>query len=202
MKKKVILKETQLLKEFVDFALSIMEVQDPYTVGHQKRVNKLAVAIAKKLNLSEDAINNIDISSYVHDLGKLYIPIQILSKPGKLSKVELNFIKQHPQIGSCLWKSIEINNNERIHNIILQHHERLDGSGYPFGLKGKGILKEAQIVAVADVVEAMTSHRPYREALGLEAALKEIQSNEGSLYNKEIVQACIQLFKNEDFQFN
>jgi putative nucleotidyltransferase with HDIG domain len=177
----------------------IVEAKDPYTAGHQKRVSQLAASIAKELNLSQDKIEGIRIASLIHDIGKISIPTEILSKPSKLSDIEFNLIKAHSQIGYDILKSIDF--SYPIANIILQHHERLDGSGYPNHLKGDEILLEAKILSVADVVEAMSSHRPYRPALGIDAALEEISQNKGILYEPEVVDICLRLFKEKGFKF-
>ena len=177
----------------------IVETKDPYTSGHQQRVSKLAEAIARKVKLPEDKIERIRISSLVHDVGKISIPAEILNKPIKLTAIEFNLIKDHSQIGYDILKSIEF--PWPIEKIVLQHHERLDGSGYPRGLKGEDIIIEARIIGVADVVEAMSSHRPYRPALGIDAALEEISKNRGILYDPEVVDICLKLFKEKEFKF-
>jgi len=177
----------------------IVETKDPYTSGHQQRVSKLAEAIARKVKLPEDKIEGIRISSLVHDVGKISIPAEILNKPIKLTAIEFNLIKDHSQIGYDILKSIEF--PWPIEKIVLQHHERLDGSGYPRGLKGEDIIIEARIIGVADVVEAMSSHRPYRPALGIDAALEEISKNRGILYDPEVVDICLKLFKEKEFKF-
>jgi HD-GYP domain-containing protein (c-di-GMP phosphodiesterase class II) len=151
------------------------------------------------MKLPPDKIEGIRIASLVHDIGKISIPSEILSKPSKLSEIEYRLIKNHSQIGYDILKSIEF--SWPIAQIILQHQERLNGSGYPQGLKGDDILLEAKIIAVADVIEAMSSHRPYRSALGINKALEEISINRGILYVPEVVDACIKLFKEKDFKF-
>ena len=177
----------------------IVEAKDPYTAGHQQRVSQLAAAIAKELNLSQDKIEGIRIASLIHDIGKIGLPTEILSKPTKLSDIEFSLIKEHPQIGYDILKSIDF--SYPVANIILQHHERLNGSGYPNHLKGDQILLEACILGVADVVEAMSSHRPYRPALGIDKALVEISQNKDTLYDPEVVDACLKLFKEKGFEF-
>ena len=174
------------------------ERRDPYTAGHQQRVTQLAYAIAKRMNLPQDQSEGIRFAGLVHDIGKMSIPAEILSKPGKLSETEYQLIQAHPQIGYDILKSITF--PWPVAEIVLQHHERLDGSGYPQGLKGDAILLEAKILAVADVVEAMASHRPYRPALGIDAALQEIKQQQGKLYDSSVVEACVQLFA-DDFEF-
>jgi PAS domain S-box-containing protein len=177
----------------------ISESKDPYTAGHQRRVNQLATAIARKMRLSEDRIEAIRFASLIHDIGKIAIPGEILSKPSKLTEIEFALIKEHPKICHDIIK--DINFPWDIASIILQHHERLDGSGYPEGLKDKEILLEAKILAVADVVEAMSSHRPYRPALGIDKALEEISINKGKLFEPKVVDACIKVFKKDGFKF-
>jgi len=177
-----------------------IEARDPYTAGHQIRVTKLACAIAEEMHFSKDKIDSVRLAGSLHDIGKIYVPAEILSKPGKISEVEQNIIKTHSQVGHDILKSIEF--AWPIAKIVLQHHERMDGSGYPSGLKGKDILIEARILAVADVVEAMCTHRPYRAALTIEAALDEISMNKGKLYDVKVVDACLRLFKDKAFKFD
>ena len=176
-----------------------VEKRDPYTAGHQRRVADLARAIASKMGLSKKQINGIRIAGSIHDLGKTCVPADILSKPGRLTEHEFGIIKAHPEVGYDILKSIEF--PWPIAQTIKQHHERLDGSGYPAGLKGKRIIVEARIVAVSDVVEAMSSHRPYRPALGIDMALDEIQKGRGTAYDPDAVDACISLFKTDHFIF-
>jgi len=171
----------------------IAETRDPYTSGHQKNVSQMATFIAQEMKLPKDKIEGIRIASLVHDIGKISLPAEILNKPIKLSKIEYSLIKDHSQVGYDVLKSIEF--PWPIARITLQHHERLNGSGYPQGLKGNKILLEAKIIGVADVVEAMSSHRPYRPALGIDKALEEISQNKGVLYDPEVVDACTKLFK-------
>lgn len=176
-----------------------VEKRDPYTAGHQRRVADLARAIATKMGLSKKQINGIRIAGSIHDLGKTCVPADILSKPGRLTENEFGIIKAHPEVGYDILKNIEF--PWPIAQTIVQHHERLDGSGYPAGLKGKNIIVEARIVAVSDVVEAMSSHRPYRPALGIDMALDEIQKGRGTAYDPDAVDACISLFKTDHFKF-
>jgi putative nucleotidyltransferase with HDIG domain len=178
---------------------NIVEVKDPYTAGHQQRVSQLAVHIAQRLNLPQNKIEGTRIASLVHDIGKISVPAEILNKPTKLTDIEYSLIRDHSQTGYDILKSIEF--PWPIEKIVLQHHERLDGSGYPRGLKGADIIIEARIIGVADVVEAMSSHRPYRPALGIDKALEEIEKNKGILYDPEVVDACIKLFKEKEFKF-
>ena len=178
---------------------NIVEVKDPYTAGHQQRVSKLAMTIAQKMKLPQEKIEGIRVASLVHDIGKISVPAEILNKPTKLTDIEFSLIKDHSQIGHDILKSIEF--PWPIEKIVLQHHERLDGSGYPQGLKGDKILLEAKIMGVVDVVEAMSSHRPYRPALGIDAALEEISTNKGILYDPEVVDICIRLVREKGFKF-
>src|SRR5665648_338603 len=177
----------------------IVETRDPYTSGHQKRVAKLACAIAEEMSLPQDKTEGLYAAGILHDIGKMNVPAEILSKPGRLSEIELSLIKTHPQAGSDIIKEMEF--PWAVSLIVLQHHERIDGSGYPQGLKGDEILLEARIIGVADVVEAMASHRPYRPALGIDKALEEISQNRGILYDPEVVDACLKLFKEKGFKF-
>jgi len=172
---------------------AIVEARDPYTSGHQIRVADLAVSISGVMQLSKEQIEGIWMAGIIHDLGKIQVPAEILSKPGKLTELEIELIKTHPQVGFDLLKDIKF--PWPIAQIILQHHEKIDGSGYPRGLKRDEILLESRILAVSDVVEAMSSHRPYRPALGIEKALKEINQNRGTLFDKEVVNACLKVFK-------
>lgn len=176
----------------IDAIASTMQLKDPYTFSHQQRVTTLAVAIAGELNLSAHYIEGIRLGAMVHDIGKTYIPTQILSKPPPLNAIEFDLIKMHPKAGYDILKKVDF--PWPIPEIALQHHERLDGSGYPSGLMGSGILFEARIVAVADVVEAMSAHRPYRPGLGVDKALVEIIENKGRLYDEKVVEACCNLF--------
>ncbi|MCX7192043.1 MAG: response regulator [Proteobacteria bacterium] len=189
---------TSLLESIAALA-AIVEMRDPYTAGHQRRVAQLAIAIARELRLPEEQIEGIHLASVVHDVGKIRVPAEILSKPGKLTDLEFRLIKEHSQNGFDILKNIEF--PWSIAQIVLQHHERLDGSGYPRGLRAEQILLESRIVAVADVVESMVSHRPYRPALGLDAALDEIEHNKGILFDPVVVNACISLFREKNFRF-
>jgi len=187
------------MKDIIATIGKITETRDPYTSGHQLRVSKLATTIAQEMKLPLNKIEGIRIASLIHDIGKIGIPAEILVKPNKLTEIEFSLIKDHSQIGSDILKSIDF--SWPITQIILQHHERMDGSGYPQGLKSEDILLEAKIVGVADVVEAMSSHRPYRPALGIDAALEEISQNKGILYDPEVVDICLKLFKEKEFKF-
>jgi len=176
----------------------IVEMRDPYTSGHQTRVADLSVAIARELKLPEDHVMYLYIAALIHDIGKIYIPSDILSKPGKLRDIEWELIKIHAQGSYDILKNVDF--PWPVDRIAWQHHERLNGSGYPQGLKGDQILLEAKILAVADVVEAMSSHRPYRAALGVDQALDEITNNKGVLYDPDVVDACLRLFKEKGFK--
>ncbi len=181
----------------VDAMVSTAEVRDPYTVGHQQRVSNIARAIAKEMNLGKDEIDAIRMSGNMHDLGKVNIPAEILSKPGKLSSIEFDLIKMHPTIAYQILKKIEF--PWYIADIVHQHHERMDGSGYPQGLKGNKILLSSRILSVADVVESISSHRPYRPALGIKKALEEIISKRKTKYDPDVVDACARLFYDKNF---
>ena len=182
----------------VQVMVSAVEIRDPYTAGHQMRSADLARAIAAEMNLSQDKIEAIRMACSIHDIGKLSIPAEILSKPKKLSEIEISLIKEHSRNGYEMLKDVE--SPWPLAEIVYQHHERMDGSGYPRNLKGEEILIEARILAVADVVGAMASHRPYRPALGLNAALAEIENNKGTLYDADAVDACLRLFREKGFQ--
>ena len=176
-----------------------VETRDPYTAGHQRRVTTLATSIATEMGRLKELIQGISMAGIVHDIGKIYVPAEILSKPSRLNEVEFNMIRMHCQAGYDILKSVEF--PWPIAQIILQHHERMDGSGYPSCLSGEDILLEARILAVADVVEAMSSHRPYRPALGIDKALEEIAQNKGKLYDPKVTDACAQLFAEGRFKF-
>ena len=177
----------------------IIETRDPYTAGHQRRVALLAKAIAENMNLPEQQVEGIYMVGMIHDVGKISIPAEILSMPRRLTPAEYNLIKNHPQAGYDILKNIDF--PWPIADIILQHHERIDGAGYPKGLIDKEIMLEAKIIMVADVVEAMASHRPYRAAFGLEKALDEIKQNSAILYDADVVEACINVFEKNNFDF-
>lgn len=177
-----------------------VEKRDPYTAGHQNRVAELAVAIAGELGLDPERIQGLQLGGMIHDIGKIYVPAEILSRPGRLSAAEFEIIKSHPEVGYDILKDVKF--PWPVADIVLQHHERLDGSGYPRGLKGDEIILEARILAVADVVEAITAHRPYRAGLGVDVALDEINKNRGKFYDPAIVDACLRLFREQDYQLN
>jgi HD-GYP domain-containing protein (c-di-GMP phosphodiesterase class II) len=182
----------------VQVMVSAVESRDPYTAGHQNRSADLARAIATEMGLSQERIDGIRIAGTIHDIGKLSVPAEILSKPTKLTNIEFSLIKEHARKGYEMLKDVE--SPWPLAEIAYQHHERMDGSGYPRNLKGDYILMEARIMAVADVVESMASHRPYRPALGLNAALEEIENNKGTLYDADAVDACLKLFREKGFQ--
>lgn len=177
-----------------------VEQRDPYTAGHQQRVSSLACEIAKEMGLPEDQIEGICMSGIVHDIGKMHVPAEILSKPGKLTDNEFNIVKTHVQVGYDILKGIEF--PWPVADIVHQHHERIDGSGYPLGLPDDNIIMEARIMCVADIIEAMASHRPYRPALGMDKALEEIARGKGVYYDSEVVNACLKLIKEKGFKFN
>jgi PAS domain S-box-containing protein len=187
------------LEATVGAIANTVEMRDPYTSGHQQRVARLAVAMAREMRLSEHQIQGLYLAGIIHDVGKIDIPSDILNKPGKLSKLQYQLIQGHAQAGYDIVKGVDF--PWPIAQMVRQHHERLDGSGYPQGLKGEEILPEARILAVADVVEAMMSHRPYRAALGIDAALAEIEQGRGRLFDPEAVDACIALFRQRGFGF-
>jgi len=187
------------LHDVINTMAKIVEMRDPYTSGHQGRVAGLAGAIAKEMKLDDSRVEHLVMASSIHDVGKMYVPADILSKPGKLSNIEWEMIKTHVQGSYDILKDLEF--SQPIALMVLQHHERLNGSGYPNGLKGDGMLLEAKILAVADVVEAICSHRPYRPALGLDKALEEISRNKGILYDADVVDICVKLFKEQDYKF-
>jgi PAS domain S-box-containing protein len=176
-----------------------IEKRDPYTAGHQTRVADLTRAIAQEMGLPPERVEGLRLAGTIHDIGKVSIPAEILSKPGRLTKLEFDMIKSHPQVGHDILRDVDF--TWPLAEMVLQHHERMDGSGYPRGLKGEDILLEARILAVADVVEAMASHRPYRSTLGIAAALEEIEKNRGILYDSDVVSACLRLFREKGFNF-
>ncbi len=189
----------KILQDTVTALATTLELRDPYTAGHQHRVAELASRIALEMNMDEETVEGIRIAGILHDIGKIKIPAEILANPARLSKIEFELIKQHSEIGYDLLKNISF--PWPISDIVHQHHERINGSGYPQGLFNESIIIEARIVCVADVVEAMSSHRPYRPALGIQKALEEITINKGILYDPEVVDACLSLFQNQKFEF-
>jgi PAS domain S-box-containing protein len=177
-----------------------VETRDAYTAGHQRRTTDIAGAVAYGMGLSKQVIDGIRMAGLIHDLGKISVPAEILSKPGQISESEFSLIKQHPQAGYEILKGIDF--KWPVADIVLQHHERLNGSGYPYGLKGEEILLEARILGVADVIEAMASHRPYRPALGIDDAFEEITMKRGTLYDPDVVDASIDLFTKRGYQLH
>lgn len=177
---------------------NLLEVRDPYTAGHQQRVARLATALGEEMHLSEERLHALTIASTLHDIGKIYVPAEILSKPGKLNNIEMSLVKTHPEVGHKILKPIDF--PWPVAEIVLQHHEHLDGSGYPYGLVGDDILLEARILTVADVVESLSSHRPYRPTMGLETALEELSRLRGSFYDPQVVDACMALFKRKGYR--
>ena len=198
--KKNLIKLHTVTQGIVNAMITLVETRDPYTAGHQKRVAELSIEIAKQMNLPTEQINCLYLSALLHDIGKIIIPSEILNRPGQLTEAEYKIIKSHPEVGYDILKSIPF--PWPIAKIVLQHHERLDGSGYPAGLKGNQILIESKILAVADVVEAISSNRPYRPSRGIEKALEEIVKNKGKLYDEKVVQICVQLFSEGNFCFD
>lgn len=188
------------LRETVKALTLTAEKRDPYTVGHQQRVTQLAISIAREMECSDNIIQGIETAGVLHDIGKVGVPIEILNKPGKLNDLEMALIKNHPQIGFEILQNIPF--EFPVAQTVLQHHERYNGSGYPLGIKGEDILIEARIMAVADVVEAMASHRPYRPSVGVEHALDEIRHNRGILYDPQVVDSCLKLFEQQQFSFD
>jgi PAS domain S-box-containing protein len=171
---------------------ALVEMRDPYTAGHERRTADLVAAIARELGLSEDEIETLDLTARMHDIGQIAVPAEILTRPGKLTDNEFTLIKAHPQVAYDILAPIDF--GRPVAEVILQHHERLDGSGYPKGLRGDAIMLEARILAVADVVEAMSSHRPYRPAVGVEAALAEVAAGAGRSFDPRVVAACERVF--------
>ncbi|MEI8172224.1 MAG: HD-GYP domain-containing protein, partial [Deltaproteobacteria bacterium] len=183
----------------IDAISIIVESRDPYTAGHQRRVAQLTVAMAGELGLSEERIDLIRMGSLIHDIGKIYIPAEILTKPARLNDIEFAMMKSHPTVGYKILNKVDF--IPVIVDMVYQHHERMDGSGYPLGISGDEIFLESRIIAVADTVEAMASHRPYRAALGAAAALEEIKKQRGSTFDAKVVDACLKLFEEQGFAF-
>jgi putative nucleotidyltransferase with HDIG domain len=189
----------QAMRTTIEVIAMTTEMRDPYTAGHQRRVADLACAIAEDLGLPAAQVEGLRMAGTIHDIGKMYVPAEILSRPGQLNDIEFEMIKMHPKAGYEILKTIEF--PWPIAQVVLQHHERLNGSGYPSGLLGEHIILEARILGVADIIEAMASHRPYRPALGIGKALEEISQNKGVLYDPEVVDACLKLFREKRFKF-
>jgi len=192
----------EILKKEINTAINVLvsalEARDPYTVGHQSRSANLACAIATEMGLARDKIDGLRMAGVIHDIGKLSIPTEILAKPSKLTNLEFSLIKEHSHSGFDMLKDVE--SIWPLAQIVYQHHERMNGTGYPRNLKGDEIIIEARILAVADVVEAMASHRPYRASLGIESALNEIEKNKGTLYDNVVADACMRLFREKDYK--
>jgi len=188
----------RILLDTVTAIAAIVELRDPYTAGHQRRVEQIANAIALELRLDSHQMEGLSLAAVVHDLGKITVPSELLSKPGHLTPPEYSIIKSHAESGYGILKGIDF--PWPIAQIVQQHHERLDGSGYPQGLRGDEILLEARILAVADVIEAMASHRPYRAGLGIDAALEEINSKRGTQFDAAVVDAALRLFREKGFE--
>jgi PAS domain S-box-containing protein len=199
-RKRNIAKLLDIMRATIGAVAMTTEVRDPYTAGHQRRVTDLACAIAREMSLPEDQIEGLRMAAMVHDIGKIYVPAEILSKPGQLNDMEFGMIKMHPQAGYDILKNIEF--PWPVAQIVLQHHERLDGSGYPSGISGDEIILEARIIAVADVVEAISSHRPYRPAIGIDRALDEISKKRCILYSPQVVDVCLKLVRVQEFKFD
>ena len=197
--KKSFKKLQSAMSSTIDAISIIAESRDPYTAGHQRRVAQLAMAVAGELGLSEERIDLIRMGSLIHDIGKIYIPAEILTKPGRLNDIEFAMMKSHPTVGYKILNKVDF--IPVIVDMVYQHHERMDGSGYPLGISGDEILLESRIIAVADTVEAMASHRPYRPALGVAVALEEIKKQRGSAFDAKVVDACLKLFEEQGFDF-
>ncbi len=193
-------KNTNKIKTNIEGAVHAMamtvEIKDPYTAGHQRQVANLACAIAEKMDIPREQIESIHLAGTIHNIGKMQVPTEILSKCRRLTELEFDMIKTHPQAGYDVLKAIEF--QWPIEKFVIQHHERIDGSGYPSGLNSKNILIEAKILSVADVVDAIVPHRPYRPALGIKKAREEIFNNRGILYDSEVVDACLSVISDNN----
>ena len=192
------LKLRRMMESTIEAMANLLEKRDAYTSCHQKRVAKLASAIATEMDFSYDQIRGLNLASSIHDVGKMVIPFEILSKPGKLNNIEFSIVKEHPTVAHDILVNIEF--YWPVSQMVVQHHERLDGSGYPAGLKGEDILPEARILAIADVVEAMSFDRPYRPALGIDLALEEIIAKRGLLFDADMVDASLKLFREKGYR--
>jgi HD-GYP domain-containing protein (c-di-GMP phosphodiesterase class II) len=188
------------LMSTIEVVTALSELRDPYTAGHERRVGGIASAIGTELGLDASRIQGLSVAGQLHDIGKISIPSEILSMPGKLSPVQMLLIQEHPQTAFNILKNVVF--PWPVALVALQHHERVDGSGYPRGLRGDAILLEARIMAVADVVEAMSSHRPYRPALGLERALAEIERGRGTAYDSTVANVCLNLFRQRGYKIS
>ena len=187
------------MEDAIQAVVATIEKRDPYTAGHQRRVAELAERLAAALGLLEDAIHGIRLTASIHDIGKIHVPAEILSYPGQLPEIEYALVRKHAEVGYEILKNVDF--PWPVAEMVYQHHERLDGSGYPRGLKGDQIMLGARIIAVADVVEAIALYRPYRPGLGIDAALAEIEQNRGRQYDPDVVDACLRLFRQEGFKF-
>lgn len=188
----------KVLDQTVNALATVSEIRDPYTAGHQRRVSMLASEIAREFGLPKDIVEGIHVAGGLHDIGKIAVPAEILTKPTQLIEIEFELVKTHSAVGHEVLKDIDF--PWPVAEAVYQHHERLDGSGYPRGLKGNAIIPEAKILAVADVVEAMASHRPYRPAHGIDTALNEIVHGRNKLYDPEVADACIRLFRERGYR--
>jgi len=189
----------KIIEGTANIITKVVETRDPYSIGHQQRVSKLATAIAQEMKLTQEKIEGTKIASLVHDIGKVNLPTEIISKPDKLIEVEFNLVKNYPRVGYNILRKVDF--PWPIAEIVLQHQEKIDGSGYPRGLKGNEICIEAKILGVANVVEAMSSYKSYRPALSIDEALTEISKNKNILFDLEVVDTCIKLFKEKEFKF-
>jgi len=187
------------LNATVEALIAVSEKRDPYTAGHQRRVAQLAFEIAAEMGLSDHQCAGIHVAASIHDIGKIYVPAEFLTKPGTISDAEHVIIRTHPNVGYDILKSIEF--PWPVADVILQHHERMDGTGYPNGLKGEELLLESRILAVSDVMEAMSSHRPYRPSLGMTSAVDELKTYRGKRYDPEVVDACMAIL-DKGFRFS
>ena len=189
----------KIIESTANIIIKVVETRDPYSTGHQQRVSKLATIIAREMKLPQDKIEGTRIASLVHDIGKVNLPTEIISKPSKLVEVEFNLIKNYPNVGYDILRKVDF--PWPIAEIVLQHQEKIDGSGYPRGLKSDEICIEAKILGVANVVEAMSSYKSYRPALSIDEALTEVSNNKNILFDPEVVDTCIKLFKENGFKF-
>jgi putative nucleotidyltransferase with HDIG domain len=192
-------KLSDMLQQSIHAISKMGEIGDMYTSGHQKKVQELACAIAREMQLTEEEIENISMAAIIHDIGKVYVPISILNKPGKISDLEYRIIQTHVQYSFDIASEIDL--PQQVLTMIFQHHERIDSSGYPQELSGEDIIIGSRILAVADVVDGISSHRPYRQALGIDAALDEILKYKGVKFDTKVVDACIKLFREKHFNW-
>lgn len=188
------------MEDAIQAVAATIEKRDPYTAGHQRHVAELASRLATMIGLPEDTVHGIHLTATIHDIGKIHVPAELLSYPGKLPDIEFALIRQHPQVGYEILKNVDF--PWPVAEMVYQHHEHLDGSGYPRGLAGEQILIGARIITVADVVEAIALYRPYRPGLGIDAALDEIEKHRGTRYDPAVVEACLRLFRKEGFRFS